>query len=454
LRLRVPDVSARPGIAVGLAVIVGLTGAASVPAADSDIAVLVRERLAAGFGTTMVVGLVDHGVRTFASEGMGVNGPAGPDTAFEIASITKVLTTSLLAVLAATGDVTFDTPAVSLYATVAPRLPERDGRPVTLAELASHTAGLPKMPDDLRSTDPRDPERGYTSEMLYAFLDRYRAPGFGYEYSNIGIALLGEALGQSSNTTYAAVLRDRLLAPLGMTSTWLPGETSDAPVTGYDDAMMVVPPFSSGVFDPAGGMVSTAADLLSFADAYLGRGQADVVAALHNAATFSVSDPVSGRLLGLGWDLMKHEGRMLLTKDGSAAGYSAFIVIDIGNDRAVVVLSNGQGAVNDLALHMLDPRIPVRSLGPVIAIEPEQLEPLVGTYEGDGTGPVVFTRVADGLYLQFGDLPAPIRLFPESTTRFVAHAFDGVVKFHEPASASGPDVTAVIDGMESALDRR
>jgi CubicO group peptidase (beta-lactamase class C family) len=450
----VPEVSARSSIAVGLAVIVGLTGAASLRAADSDIDLLVRERLAAGFGTTMVVGIIDHGVRTFASGGMGLDGPAGPDTAFEIASITKVLTTSLLAVLASSGELTFETAAISLYERNPPRLPEHDGRPVTLSELASHTAGLPKMPDDLVSIDPRSPEDGYTAQKLYAFLDRYRASGFGYEYSNIGMALLGEALSQPSKSSYAAVLRDRLLLPLGMTSTGLSGETSVAPVIGYDDAMMAVPPFSAGVFDPAGGVISTAVDLLRLADAFLGRGPADVVAALQNAARFSVRDPESGRPLGLGWDLVEHDGRLLLAKDGSAAGYNAFIVIDAEKDRAVVVLSNGQGAVNDLALHVLDPRIPVRALGPVVAIEPEELEPLVGTYEGDGTGPVVFTRVADRLYFQFGDLPAPIRLYPESSTRFVAHAFDGVVKFHKPASGSDPDVTAVIDGMEFALNRR
>jgi serine-type D-Ala-D-Ala carboxypeptidase/endopeptidase len=200
--------------------------------------------------------------------------------------------------------------------------------------------------------------------------------------------MLGEALGQHLNTSYATVLRDRLLAPLGMSSTGLPGESSVASVTGYDDAMVPVPPFSSGVFDPAGGAISTAADLLSLADAYLGRGQADVVEALALAANFTVSDPASGRPLGLGWDLMEHDGRMLLTKDGSAAGYNAFVVIDVDKDRAVVVLSNGQGAVRDLALLVLDPRLKVRALGPVVTIEPEDLQPLVGVYEGGGTGDI------------------------------------------------------------------
>jgi D-alanyl-D-alanine-carboxypeptidase/D-alanyl-D-alanine-endopeptidase len=447
------SVGAKSLTAIGVAVVL-----AGFPfgAAASDIGRIVEERLAAGFGTAMVIGVVDNGVRTFASGGSGPDGPVGPDTHFEIASLTKVLTTSLLAVLAEGGEVSLDGAAASLWGADAPRLPERDGRPVTLADLASHIAGLPKMPDDLVSNDPRVPEEGYTAQRLYAFLAQYEAAAgpSGYTYSNIGMALLGEALGQSSGVGYARLLHDRLLTPLGMASTALSGEPGAVSIPGYDDTLSIVPAFPAGVFNPAGGAVSTAKDLLTFADAYLGHGAPAVVKALAAAAAFTVSDPISGRPLGLGWDLREFAGRTILTKDGSAAGYSAFIAIDIANNRAAVVLSNGQGAVGDIALNVLDPQMPVRTLAPTVAIDAAMLEPLVGIYEGEGTGPVVFTSATDRLYIHFGDLPAPIRLFPESTTRFVAHAFDGAITFHRPISGTTTGITAVIDGQAFELTRR
>jgi D-alanyl-D-alanine-carboxypeptidase/D-alanyl-D-alanine-endopeptidase len=244
---------------------------------DEAIGTIVEERLAAGFGTAMVVGILDGGVRRFVARGDGTDGPAGAATRFEIASITKVLTTSLMAVMAEAGDLSLDAAAVSLWSTNPPRLPARSGRPVTLADLGAHVAGLPKMPDDLVSTDPRDPEAGYTSERLHAFLSRYQPPpseGFSYRYSNVGFAVLGEALANRGGRSYEELLHARILVPLGMDASGLAGESGGAvPVVGHDDQMAPVPPFSAGVFSPAGGGVSTANDLLAFADAYLGRGR-------------------------------------------------------------------------------------------------------------------------------------------------------------------------------------
>ena len=170
---------------------------------DAAVTTIVEERLAAGFGTAMVVGISDGGVRRFIARGDGVSGPASADTPFEIASITKVLTSSLLAVMAEFGDLSFDDAAASLWRATPPRMPDRAGKPVTLGDLAAHIAGLPKMPDDLVSTDVRDPEAGYTAERLDAFLARYEAPSppFGYRYSNVGFAVLGQALGERSGVS-------------------------------------------------------------------------------------------------------------------------------------------------------------------------------------------------------------------------------------------------------------
>jgi CubicO group peptidase (beta-lactamase class C family) len=431
---------------------------ARVQALPSDAAIgsILEERVAAGFGTAIIVGILDGGARRFVARDDGTEGPISQDTRFEIASITKVWTTSLMAVMAEAGGLSFDGAAVSLWSANPPRLPERGGRPVTLADLGAHTAGLPKMPDDLVSIDPRDPEAGYTSERLDAFLLRYEAPAgdFGYRYSNVGFAVLGQALAERGGRPYGDLLREQVLVPLGMGSSGLVGDPGAVvSVGGHDDQMALVPPFSAGVFSPAGGGVSTANDLLTFADAYLGHGESMIVKAVARVTEFSVIDGPSGKPLGLGWDFAQLGRRTILVKDGSAAGYTAFLAIDRRANRAVVVLSNGQGAVSDIASHILDKRNPVRHFGLPIEVDAATLESVVDTYGGKDTGPVVFTRVEDRLYVQFGGLPAPIRLFPETPARFVAHAFDGAITFQDPAAGLAMEIDALVNGQAIRLRR-
>ena len=121
--------------------------------------------------------------------------PLGPRSIFEIGSVTKTFTGALLAESAARGVVALDDPVAS-YLPDSVRVPSREGREITLLDLATHHSGLPRLPDNYTPPDPSNPYSDFTVEKLYAFLAQHelrRTPGSEGEYSNLGYGLLGHA---------------------------------------------------------------------------------------------------------------------------------------------------------------------------------------------------------------------------------------------------------------------
>ena len=101
-------------------------------------------------------------------------------------------------------------------------VPERNGKQITLLDLATHTSGLPRMPGNFTPRDASNPYADYTVAKLYGFLSGYqltREIGAKFEYSNLGLGLLGQALTQRAGMDYEALVRDRIAGPLRLEST-------------------------------------------------------------------------------------------------------------------------------------------------------------------------------------------------------------------------------------------
>ena len=130
--------------------------------------------------------------------------PLSGDTVFEIGSMTKVFTSLLLAGMVQRGEVALDDP-VAKYLPAKVKMPERNGRQITLVDLSTHTSGLPRLPTNMKPADPNNPYADYTVEQLYQFLSRYqltRDIGSQYEYSNLGGGLLGHVLALRAGMSY------------------------------------------------------------------------------------------------------------------------------------------------------------------------------------------------------------------------------------------------------------
>ena len=147
-----------------------------------------------------VVGVVDHGrteVYGFGEVKKGSGERPNGNTEYEIASITKGFTAILLADMIERGKLDLDTPIQELFPTGV-TLQVVDDQPITLRHLVTHTSGLPRMPSNFAPKDPLNPYLDYTDERFFNFLNGFkppRSPGES-EYSNLGMALLGQLIAQ------------------------------------------------------------------------------------------------------------------------------------------------------------------------------------------------------------------------------------------------------------------
>ena len=205
---------------------IGLAGAATAPAAGDDIRnAIVHRVLVQQHGTGVAVGA--RGPQGRWSEAYGrtrLDGPRiGSRSIFPAASLTKIFTALLLADAARRGQLSIDDP-LSKHLPAEVETPAFEGRPITLADLASHGSGLPLRPPNLVSKDPQDPYAGYRTRHLYAAISAFhltRSPGSWFEYSNFAYGLLGHALELRTGMAYGELLRARIIIPLGLRDTGL-----------------------------------------------------------------------------------------------------------------------------------------------------------------------------------------------------------------------------------------
>jgi D-alanyl-D-alanine-carboxypeptidase/D-alanyl-D-alanine-endopeptidase len=197
------------------------------------------------------------------------------DTIFEIGSVTKVFTATLLADMVEQGLVGLDDP-VQRHLPDEVSVPIR-GRPITLCDLATQTSGLPRLPPGLfrRSLRRRhDPYARFRERDLLAALAKTRleqAPGARLRYSNFGFGLLGYVLACRAETSYGELVRDRICAPLGLADTGLEiaDDANERFADGHNRRRRGVPHWHLGALAGAGGLRSTVNDLLRFIELQL-----------------------------------------------------------------------------------------------------------------------------------------------------------------------------------------
>lgn len=340
--------------------IVAAVAAGADPALRERVDRLVQPYLDADVVMGMTIGIVARG-RSHAY-GYGRYSAADArlpdgDTVYEIASVTKVFTGLLLADAVVEGGVSLDQPAEEMLpaGVVMPR--QRD-RPITLGDLATHVSGLPRLPDNFAPADDNNPYADYTRDRLHAFLNRHqlrRPPGTKFEYSNLGMGLLGRLLASERGTDYEGLLRERIAVPLRMTSTTItlsdeqrarlapPHRADGRPSTNWD-----IPTLAGG-----GGIRSTVSDMLRFMQAMLDPPDGSLGEAINLAWQVHQEPLAEGDFaMGLGW----HVARDGHTRwhNGQTGGYRSMLLVGRQANAAVLVLSNtATGEVDRLAEDLL-----------------------------------------------------------------------------------------------------
>jgi CubicO group peptidase (beta-lactamase class C family) len=253
---------------------------------------------------------------------------------FEIGSVTKTMTATVLSSLAADGMLALDDPIDRWLSAGA------HGE-ITIRELATHTSGLPAVaPNRLeRQANPANPWAGYTFELAEEGLRQATVtPGKPWRYSNLGYQLLGLIVQRASGQEYSVLMTERLLDPLGMTYSGVGRRGEGTLLTGHADGRQIAQwdhPWG------AGGVEATIADMARYAQACLFPPKTPLGAAIRltQAPVLRVAGDVEQ---GLAWAV--HHGSVC-EHSGVSGGFSACITTDQGRGRAVVTLVSYGGSL-------------------------------------------------------------------------------------------------------------
>jgi len=271
-------------------------------------------------------------------------------TIFSVGSITKIFAATALAGLVGEGKCALETPVEEVLPPGGV-MPRTVGRKITLLDLVTHSSGLPAKAPFMGTPNGLSGGPKELADRLFAFLSGYelpRAPGTGYEYSNVGFGLLGLALGRLTGQNFDSIIHTRITGPLGMASTQVttPAELRPKVAVGVTADGMPFPFRDHGYAGASGSLRSTVPDLLKFLALHLGLGDAPAplaaAARLTHAPRFETGPGVSR---GLGW-VVEHEPR-IIWHTGAIAACRAFMGFVPGSRTGLVLLTNSSNPAAD-----------------------------------------------------------------------------------------------------------
>lgn len=421
--------------------------------ADAEIRKILSERVDMYRQSVgIVVGIIGPSGRRVIAYGVldqGDKRPLDGDTVFEIGSSTKVFTALLLADMVERGEVALTDP-VAKFLPIDAKVPQWNGREITLVDLATHTSGLPRDPTNLDPKELANPFADYDVRQLDEFLAGYhltRDIGSRFEYSNVGIALLGQALTARAAMDYESLVEARITTPLAMASTRIsltPDMKSRLAVGHSYVAKEPVPSFATLAYTPAGGLRSTANDLLTFLAVNMGYASSPLAPAM--TAMLKVRRPP----MVLGWGTVNlNKGSEIISHIGGTNGMTSFIGFDPKTRLGVVVLSNtgGGGHVDDIGYHLLNLKAPLlsgKSLPlPVerkqVAVDPHLFDGYVGRYQISKGDVLTVTRDGGRLFVQ-RTAELKDEMYPENNLDYFAKLFDDQISFKTNAQGRATEV--------------
>jgi CubicO group peptidase (beta-lactamase class C family) len=410
-------------------------------APEQDLAALLKERVDVGRESMgLVAGILDgdrRSVAAYGSSGSENGRPLDADTGFEIGSITKVFTALLFADMVVRGEVAPGDP-VAKFLPADVHVPDFEGKPITLLDLATYTSGLPRLPTNFAPIDKNNPYLDYTVGSLYAFLSSYKlgyAPGTHYEYANLGFGLLGHALALRAGLSYEELVVSRICAPLGMDSTRIALSPSmkERLARGHDSGLGPVANWDIPVLAGAGALRSTANDLLTFLDMCMGNKQTPLAAAM--TMTLGERRPTSekGPQVGSGWFISTRHRDEIAWKDGGTGGYASYIGFSTKTRRASILLSNAADWTANLmtGMHLVNAAYPLPQLRRQVSVDPQLLASYAGRYELTPNFALTVRASGAHLYVQATG-QAEYEAFAESDRDFFYRVVDAQITFDPP----------------------
>lgn len=411
----------------------------------------------------MTVGVIhgdDQTVRGFGAYSKADSRTPDGKTVYEIGSVSKVFTGLLLADAVVQGRVTLNTPVNDLLPKGVAIQPRGD-QPIALLHLSTNTSGLPRLPDNLKPSDPNNPYADYNGKQLGAFLNACRLrkrPCEVNDYSNLGAGLLGLVLAREQKTDYASLLAQRIAEPLGLSDTTIKLDEKQR--------SRLAPPHIEGGsqghnwdFDTlagCGAIRSTADDLLTFAEAYLDPQEGDLREAVGLSWCVHQKPIEEGDFaMGLGWHIA-HDGQTRW-HNGQTGGYHAAIFVNRPLKIAAVVLTNTatmevDALAQDLVVACAGQNVKPREFEKAPEVSSEVLQSYVGKYQlAPGAE---FTVSTKGGKLMVGLTGQPtFEVYPRSETEWYYKVVEATLTFKVDGNGKCTAVELFQNGVRQAAKR-
>jgi CubicO group peptidase (beta-lactamase class C family) len=378
------------------------------------------------------------------------------ETVFGMGSITKTFTATLLADMVIRGEVQIEDP-ISKFLPSSVKVPIRNGKEITLLDLATHTSGLPKFPDNLSPSNPINPFADYGVEKLYSFVSNYTLTGdigTEYVYSNVGYGLLGHLLSKIAGMEYEDLLTSFICEPLEMKRTKIrrSAEIQKNMAVGHDGSLQATPNQDSLVMEGAGAIYSTAEDMLRFIGANLGIQQTQLTPTMQKMHHPLKTAGQVERQIGLGWHVLNKYGSEIVLHNGFGGGYHAFCGFDRSKNFGVVVLSNSNNNADDIGLHLLNSNYELieykqKAKRVPITLKPDIYDNYVGEYEFSELSMSIEILVeGDSLFVDLGDQGKSEILSETENRFFLKEAEDIEITFALDEQGTVTHLTAYQDG--------
>ena len=395
----------------------------------------IHDRVDSGENKSIIVGIYNNGERSFYAYGLPYdNSPykVSENSIYQIGSVTKVFTSLLFAQLSHLNEITLEDKVGHYF-------PEKYNqhlffKNITFRDLLSHTSGLPRLPTNLKIMDVYNPYEGYKKEQLESYISSLEKnlPQLGtYGYSNLGYAILGYVISNLKVKTFNQILKDNVLYPLHLENTFfyasrlLPHHVTKGHVRGKE-----VPDWDFEAFQAAGGMYSSASDLLKFIIFNI---QKDVLKkAIETTHKIYVDDTnIDGLKVALGWHILSD----VFYHNGETGGYASFIGFHAKKNIGVVVLTNSKRSVDDIGFSLLFDNYKLPPILKSIVIDKDELNKFVGRYYVNEDMDIIIGQYENILTFRVSSGGEEVKILPYEKNKFFVRGQDILIDFQEESDA-------------------
>lgn len=255
---------------------------------------------------------------------------------FAIGSVSKVLTSTVLAELVTQNKLKLDDTINSYYP-----FPFKDNIQLRFQDLSNHTSGLARLPSNMDLSSLDNPYKTYDANKLESYLkdelelvttdNQGKTP----QYSNLGVGLLGHTMGLSQQKSFEQLLKIYVFDKYGMKNSSVSLDKAGKKlVPALDTQGGEIPTWEFDTMLAAGGILSSVEDLMKFAKSQLD--DKNAVAKLMQKPT---TEKVANHQVGLGW-FIDAKDQQLIWHGGNTAGHTSILVLDLKNKKAAAILSN------------------------------------------------------------------------------------------------------------------